>query len=63
VNSPSQDVVVVDAIDGKLLCISRFDQNTMGNFNSPSHVVGPTTQQCAMGNANSCPSHVVGSAD
>jgi hypothetical protein len=40
VDSPSQVGVVVDAIDWKLLCISRFDQNVMGNFNSPSHVVG-----------------------
>jgi hypothetical protein len=40
VNPPSQVLVSDDVIDGKLLCISRFDQHVMGNFNSPSHVVG-----------------------
>jgi hypothetical protein len=40
VKSPSQLVVYVDVIDGKLVCISRLDQNAMGNFNYPSHVVG-----------------------
>jgi hypothetical protein len=40
VNSPSQYIGSVDVVDGKLLCISRVDQNVMGVFNSPSHVVG-----------------------
>jgi hypothetical protein len=39
VNYPSHVVVYVDVIDGKCLCISRLDQNVMGNFNFPSHLV------------------------